>query len=54
MNTGFVGLGKMGFNMVEHLLEDGWDVAVYDISPEAVEALSRQGAEPADSLERLA
>lgn len=54
VNTGFVGLGKMGFNMAEHLLEVGREVAVYDISSEAVDALARKGAVPADSLDHLA
>jgi 6-phosphogluconate dehydrogenase len=54
MNIGFVGLGKMGFNMVEHLLEVGREVAIYDISAEAVSSLTLQGAKPAGSLESLA
>lgn len=53
MNTAFIGLGKMGFNMVEHLLELDRKVAVYDLSRDAVEALARKGAEPAYSLEQL-
>ncbi|MBN1279090.1 MAG: NADP-dependent phosphogluconate dehydrogenase, partial [Chlorobiaceae bacterium] len=54
MNIGFVGLGKMGFNMVEHLLEVGREVTIYDISAEAVSSLTLQGATPAGSLESLA
>jgi len=54
VNTAFIGLGKMGLNMVEHLLELGEKVAVYDLSRDAVEALARKGAEPASSPEQLA
>lgn len=53
MNTAFIGLGKMGLNMVEHLLELGEKVAVYDLSRDVVEALALKGAEPAYSLEQL-
>lgn len=53
MNTAFIGLGKMGLNMVEHLLELGEKVAVYDLSRDVVEALVLKGAEPAYSLEQL-
>ncbi len=54
MNTAFIGLGKMGLNMVEHLLEQGEPVAVFDLSRDAVETLARKGAEPAYSPEQLA
>jgi 6-phosphogluconate dehydrogenase len=53
VNTAFIGLGKMGLNMVEHLLELGEKVAVYDLSSDVVEALALKGAEPAYSLEQL-
>jgi 6-phosphogluconate dehydrogenase len=53
MDIGFIGLGKMGFNMVEHLLECGHRVVVYDISADAVGQLAGQGAVPARSLHQL-
>ena len=53
MNIGFIGLGKMGFNMVEHLLECGHHVVVHDLSPEVVDRLSAQGAFAARSLQDL-
>jgi len=53
MNIGFIGLGKMGFNMVEHLLENGHHVVVYDLSPEVVLRLSAEGAVAARSLQLL-
>ncbi|NTW63239.1 MAG: 6-phosphogluconate dehydrogenase (decarboxylating), partial [Chlorobiaceae bacterium] len=42
MNTGFIGLGKMGFNMVENLLDHQRKVVVFDLSVEAVEAASEK------------
>lgn len=54
MNIGFVGLGKMGFNMVEHLLECGYGVVVHDLSKEAVAEAVKNGARPAHSLQHLA
>jgi 6-phosphogluconate dehydrogenase len=53
MNAGFVGLGKMGFNMVEHLLDLGHRVVVHDLSHDAVAAISAKGAIPASSLQHL-
>ncbi|NTW56660.1 MAG: decarboxylating 6-phosphogluconate dehydrogenase [Chlorobiaceae bacterium] len=54
MKAGFIGLGKMGFNMAEHLLERGHELVVFDLSKEAVSALSQKGATVAGSLEELA
>ena len=53
MKTGFIGLGKMGFNMVEHLLELGHEVVAFDVSVEAVAAIATIGATPASSLQHL-
>jgi 6-phosphogluconate dehydrogenase len=53
MKTGFIGLGKMGFNMVEHLLELGHEVVAYDVSAKAVEAIAAKGATAASSLQQL-
>lgn len=53
MNLGFIGLGKMGFNMVEHLLELGHQVTAFDLSREAVDAIVARGATPAHSLQAL-
>ncbi len=54
MKAGIVGLGKMGFNMAEHLLECGHDLVVYDLAGEAVAALAQKGAVAAGSLQELA
>ena len=54
MKAGIVGLGKMGFNMAEHLLECRHDLVVYDLAREAVAALAAKGAVAAGSLQELA
>jgi 6-phosphogluconate dehydrogenase len=54
MQIGFVGLGKMGANMVERLLRDDHEVAAYDLSSEAVKGAEEKGAAGASSLEELA
>jgi 3-hydroxyisobutyrate dehydrogenase len=51
---GWIGLGKMGNPMSAHLLKAGYPLAVYDIVPQAMSALTAQGATPADSAADLA
>ena len=53
MKLGYIGLGKMGFNMVERLLEKGYAPVVYDMNEEAVKELSKKGAQAAASLASL-
>ena len=53
MQLGMIGLGRMGANMVRRLLRAGQRCAVYDIQPEPVAALAREGAAGADSIESL-
>ena len=50
MKIGFIGLGKMGSNMVQRLLKDKHEVVVYDRSPEPVERLVKEGAIGANSV----
>jgi 6-phosphogluconate dehydrogenase len=54
MQIGFVGLGKMGLNMVTRLAQAGHDVAAFDRHEEKRAAAAAAGARPADSLEALA
>jgi 6-phosphogluconate dehydrogenase len=54
MKMGFIGLGKMGFNMLEHLLELGHEVVVFDAAPETVLRAAENGATAALSLQHLA
>jgi len=51
---GMVGLGRMGANIVRRLMRDGHECVGYDHSSASVEALAKEGATPAGSLEELA
>jgi len=51
MQLGMIGLGRMGANMVRRLMRHGHDAVVFDMSPEAVAQLAREGATGGDSLE---
>jgi len=53
MKLGYIGLGKMGANMVERLLEKGHEVVAYDRNADAVKATKNKGAQPADTLAAL-
>ena len=53
MQIGFVGLGRMGGNMVTRLRRDDHDVVAFDFSADAVAAAEGHGARGADSLEAL-
>jgi 6-phosphogluconate dehydrogenase len=51
MQMGMVGLGRMGANMVRRLLRGGHECVVFDVSPDAVAALAKEGAIGASSLD---
>lgn len=53
MQLGMIGLGRMGANMVRRLLRAGQQCVVYDVHPETVQGLAREGAIGATSLEDL-
>ena len=54
MQLGFVGLGKMGGNMVHRIHRDSdHRVIAFDFSEDAVKAAERHGATGAGSLEEL-
>jgi len=54
MQLGFVGLGKMGGNMVHRIHRDSdHEVVAFDFAAEAVETASGHGATAAGSLEEL-
>ena len=54
MQIGFVGLGKMGGNMVHRIRRDSdHEVVAFDFSADAVKAAEEHGASGADSLESL-
>ena len=54
MQVGMVGLGRMGANMVRRLMRGGHQCVVFDVSPTAVEALAKEGAVGASSLDDFA
>ena len=54
MELGMIGLGRMGTNMVRRLLRAGHQCVVYDLHPEAIQALVKEGAVGATSLEDFA
>jgi 6-phosphogluconate dehydrogenase len=49
MQLGMIGLGRMGANMVRRLLKGGHQCVVFDLSPESVETVVKEGAEGASS-----
>ena len=53
MQLGMIGLGRMGANMARRLLRAKHDVVVYDQTKAAVDALAKEGARGASSLEDL-
>jgi 6-phosphogluconate dehydrogenase len=53
MDIGYIGLGKMGFNMVQRLLEKKHRVVAFDRNRDAVAEIAAQGAIPADSIKNL-
>jgi len=50
MQIGMIGLGRMGANMVQRLMEDGHACTVFDMNKNAVDKLAAQGAVGANSL----
>ena len=53
MQIGFVGLGRMGLNMVTRLTRGSHQVVAYDRSPEAIAKAEAAGARGANSLDAL-
>jgi 6-phosphogluconate dehydrogenase len=53
MQLGMVGLGRMGANLVRRLMRAGHECVVFDVSPDAVEALAAEGAVGARSLDEF-
>jgi 6-phosphogluconate dehydrogenase len=51
MQLGMIGLGRMGANLVRRLMRDGHECVVYDVNPEATQALAAEGANGAGSLD---
>src|SRR5260370_7400768 len=53
MQLGMIGLGRMGANMGRRLLKGGHDCVVFDMSPDAVEELTKERAVGTSSLADL-
>lgn len=53
MQTGFIGLGRMGMNMVQRLLNGKHKIIVYNRSPEKVKKAEEMGARGSSSVEDL-
>ncbi len=53
MQLGFVGLGRMGANMVRRLLAGGHQCVVHDVNAAAMQALGEAGAKPAATLAEM-
>ena len=54
MHIGFVGLGIMGKSMALNLMKRGFEVSVWNRTPEKAAPLREAGARVADSLHALA
>ncbi len=52
--VGFVGIGNIGEPVCRHLLDEGYELMIYDADPEALARLAETPAEPAASPEALA
>jgi 6-phosphogluconate dehydrogenase len=53
MQIGFVGLGKMGYNLALNLHRHGYEVVAYDVATDNIKNISLEGVSPAYSLEEL-
>ena len=53
MRIGFIGLGRMGANMVRRLLRDGHEIVAYNRTPEKTREIAGEGAIAAFSIEEL-
>ncbi len=53
MRIGFIGLGRMGSNMVRRLLRDGHEIVAYNRTAEKTKEIAGEGAEAAFSIEEL-
>jgi 6-phosphogluconate dehydrogenase len=53
MRIGFIGLGRMGSNMVRRLLKDGHEVVAYNRSPDKTKEIAGEGADAAFTIAEL-
>lgn len=50
---GIIGLGKMGANMARRMMDQGWKVVGYNLSPKSTNELAEEGMTAAYSLKEL-
>jgi 6-phosphogluconate dehydrogenase len=53
MRIGFIGLGRMGANMVRRLLRDNHEIVAYNRTPEKTRDIAKEGADAAFSIAEL-
>ena len=53
MKLGFIGLGKMGGNMVERLMKDGHEVVVFNKTQPEIDSAVKKGAVASSSLKDM-
>ncbi len=53
MQVGLIGLGKMGFNLAQNLMDHKHEVVAFDLNAEAVESVKTLGAKGTTSLKDL-
>ncbi len=53
MKVGLVGLGKMGLNLGQNLMDNNHEVVAFDVNASAVEEMNKLGATGVTSLEEL-
>ena len=53
MKVGLIGLGKMGLNLGQNLLDHQHDVVAFDVNPNAVKNMIQYGATGVSSYKEL-
>ena len=53
MRIGFIGLGRMGANMVRRLVRDGHEIVIYNRTPEKTKEIAGEGATASFSIAEL-
>ena len=53
MRIGFIGLGRMGANMVRRLVRDGHEIVIYNRTPEKTSEIAAEGATASFSIAEL-
>jgi 6-phosphogluconate dehydrogenase len=54
MQIAMVGLGRMGANIVRRLMRAGHECVVFDVDPQSVANMAKEGAKPANEIAQLA